>query len=85
MRRILLLSVLLLGSTIIMNGKAIVKGNSTNDLTMVIGTYTGGGSKGIYTYRLDQNTGKAIPLSSVRFQSFLSDPFQQWKIHLCRK
>jgi 6-phosphogluconolactonase (cycloisomerase 2 family) len=65
MRRILLLSVLLLGSTIIMNGKAIVKGNSTNDLTMVIGTYTGGGSKGIYTYRLDQNTGKAIPLSSV--------------------
>ena len=65
MRRILLLSVLLLGSTIIMNGKAIVKGNSTNDLTMVIGTYTGGGSKGIYTYRLDQNTGKAIPLSSA--------------------
>ncbi len=65
MRKLLLLIVLLLGNHVIMNGKTFIKGRNTNKLTMVIGTYTGGGSKGIYTYRLDQSTGKSIPLSSV--------------------
>lgn len=32
---------------------------------MLVGTYTNGNSKGIYTFRFDQETGKATPLSSI--------------------
>ena len=69
MRKFLLLITLLLGNHVVMNGKTFIKSRSTNKLTMVIGTYTGGGSKGIYTYRFDQNTGKSVPLSSVTVQN----------------
>ena len=34
-------------------------------LTMLVGTYTSGSSEGIYSFRFDQQTGKAEPLSSV--------------------
>ncbi|MDR1004021.1 MAG: lactonase family protein [Prevotellaceae bacterium] len=42
-------------------------GNRTthNELSLLIGTYTDGDSKGIYTFRFDQETGKATPLDSV--------------------
>ncbi|NDV81107.1 lactonase family protein [Bacteroides sp. 51] len=36
-----------------------------NELTMVVGTYTSGSSKGIYTFRFDQETGEAKALSDV--------------------
>lgn len=32
---------------------------------MLIGTYTNGSSKGIYTFRFNQETGTAVPLSSA--------------------
>lgn len=34
-------------------------------LTMLVGTYTDGGSKGIYTFRFDQTTGDAMVLDSL--------------------
>ncbi|WP_455584225.1 lactonase family protein [Bacteroides sp.] len=36
-----------------------------NELTMLVGTYTSGSSKGIYTFRFNQETGKATPLSET--------------------
>lgn len=36
-----------------------------NELTMLVGTYTSGSSKGIYTFRFDQETGTATPLSEA--------------------
>lgn len=39
--------------------------NSQNELAMLVGTYTNGTSKGIYTFRFDQKTGTAIALSSI--------------------
>lgn len=36
-----------------------------NELTMLVGTYTSGTSKGIYTFRFDEETGLANPLSEV--------------------
>lgn len=38
---------------------------TSNELTMLVGTYTSGTSKGIYSFRFDQETGKATPLSLV--------------------
>ena len=32
-----------------------------NTITMLVGTYTDSGSKGIYTYRFDQQNGKIVP------------------------
>ena len=44
---------------------------ATNDtLTMLVGTYTSGESKGIYTYRLDAKTGNAQLMSETP----VSDP-----------
>lgn len=34
-------------------------------LTMLVGTYTSGISKGIYTFRFNENSGEAIPLSET--------------------
>lgn len=44
------------------------------ELTMLIGTYTGGGSKGIYSYRFNQATGEAEVLDSLEMTnpSFLT-------------
>lgn len=36
-----------------------------NELTMVVGTYTSGSSKGIYTFRFNQETGDAKALSDI--------------------
>lgn len=36
-----------------------------SDLTMLVGTYTSGNSKGIYTYRFNEETGKSTLLDSV--------------------
>lgn len=36
-----------------------------NELTMLAGTYTSGSSKGIYTFRFDQETGMSTPLSET--------------------
>lgn len=65
MGRILLFALVLLSNTIIMFGKTSTKNQPSDNLTMIIGTYTGNGSKGIYTYRFNQNTGKSTPLSST--------------------
>ncbi len=35
------------------------------ELTMVVGTYTNGESKGIYTYRFNQETGETVALSNA--------------------
>lgn len=40
-------------------------GITKNDLTMLVGTYTSGNSKGIYTYRFNEETGKATLLDSA--------------------
>ncbi len=36
---------------------------------MIVGTYTDGGSKGIYTYRFDQKTGASEPLESLTLRN----------------
>ena len=36
-----------------------------NELTMLVGTYTSGNSKGIYTFRFNQETGSVSPLSEI--------------------
>lgn len=36
-----------------------------DELSMLVGTYTNGSSKGIYSFRFNQETGVATPLSSV--------------------
>ena len=35
--------------------------HAQQQISMVVGTYTDGGSKGIYTYRFNQDTGKVGP------------------------
>lgn len=40
-----------------------------NLLTMLVGTYTSGDSKGIYTFRFDQETGECTPLSTLEQQN----------------
>lgn len=43
-------------------------------VTMLVGTYTGGGSKGVYSYRFNQSTGDAVILDSLEISnpSFLT-------------
>ena len=43
-------------------------------VTMLVGTYTGGGSKGVYSYRFNQSTGDAVILDSLEMSnpSFLT-------------
>ncbi len=36
-----------------------------HELTMLVGTYTSGSSKGIYTFRFDEESGVATPLSEI--------------------
>lgn len=38
-------------------------------LSLVVGTYTDGGSKGIYSYRFDQDSGEAEPLDSLAMKN----------------
>ena len=39
--------------------------NSENKLTMLVGTYTSGSSKGIYTFRFNEETGEATLLAEI--------------------
>lgn len=39
--------------------------HTENELTMLVGTYTSGTSKGIYSYRFNQEDGTSTPLSEV--------------------
>ncbi|MDE5711721.1 MAG: lactonase family protein, partial [Bacteroides sp.] len=39
--------------------------NDQDELAMLVGTYTNGSSKGIYTFRFNQETGTAVALSSA--------------------
>ncbi|WP_071147005.1 lactonase family protein [Bacteroides ihuae] len=39
---------------------------TNGELTMLVGTYTSGSSKGIYTFRFNMQTGVATPLSEVK-------------------
>lgn len=45
--------------------KKRVNPSNVEELSMLIGTYTDGESKGIYSYRFNQETGDAVALSSV--------------------
>lgn len=40
-----------------------------NELTMIVGTYTSGNSKGIYTYRFNQETGESQALSEAEISN----------------
>ncbi len=43
----------------------IIFAHAQENLTMLVGTYTGGGSKGIYSYQFNQMTGEAKALDSL--------------------
>ncbi len=45
--------------------KADSGNNKSDELAMLVGTYTDGNSKGIYTFRFNQATGATTPLSSI--------------------
>lgn len=57
-----------------------------NELTMLVGTYTSGDSKGIYTFRFNEETGASVPLSDteVANPSYLV-PSDDGKIRLFRQ
>ena len=40
-----------------------------NELTMLVGTYTSGTSKGIYSYRFNEKDGTATPLSETEIEN----------------
>ncbi|MEG1660276.1 MAG: lactonase family protein [Bacteroides sp.] len=40
-----------------------------NELTLLVGTYTSGSSQGIYTFRFNEETGAASPLSQVKLSN----------------
>jgi 6-phosphogluconolactonase (cycloisomerase 2 family) len=44
-------------------------GRVQEDLVMLVGTYTDGSSKGIYSYRFNQQTGKATPLDTLEMRN----------------
>ena len=58
--------------------------NGSDELAMLVGTYTDGNSKGIYTFRFNQETGLATSLSSIEVLN-PSYPFRRWKVCLCRQ
>ena len=45
--------------------QAQVESGNKGELTMLVGTYTSGTSKGIYTYRFNEESGIAVPLSET--------------------
>ena len=51
---------------------------------MFVGTYTDGGSRGIYSYRFNQETGKAVPLDSLEMRnpSYLTVSRDQWLLYV---
>lgn len=53
------------GCTSKKNTQAEVESANKSELTMLVGTYTTGTSKGIYTYRFNEESGTAVPLSET--------------------
>ena len=45
------------------------KSANPDEVTMLVGTYTSDGSKGIYSYRFNEETGDIIPVSEVEIQN----------------
>ena len=43
--------------------------DSSQELTMLVGTYTSGDSKGIYSFRFNEETGAATPLSEAAIEN----------------
>ena len=46
-------------------------GTTENELTMLVGTYTSGTSKGIYSFRFNEKDGIAVPLSEVEIENLM--------------
>lgn len=44
-------------------------GTKENELTMLVGTYTSGDSKGIYSFRFNEETGTATALSETEVEN----------------
>ncbi len=42
-----------------------IHASASDEIRLVVGTYTGSGSKGIYSYSFNQSTGDAVPLDSL--------------------
>lgn len=53
------------GCTSKKNTQAEVESANKGELTMLVGTYTSGTSKGIYTYRFNEESGTAVPISET--------------------
>lgn len=55
-----------------------------DNLMMLVGTYTYGGSRGIYTYRFNQSTGAAVLLDSLEMQnpSYLTASEDGWLFYV---
>lgn len=51
------------------NGQTAAEAEVDNELTMLVGTYTAGDSKGIYIFRFDQETGTAVLLSETEIEN----------------
>ncbi|MEY8687104.1 lactonase family protein [Bacteroides sp. AN502(2024)] len=50
-------------------GRTESAGPANQELTMLVGTYTAGESKGIYSFRFDEETGTATALSEVEVEN----------------
>ncbi len=63
-----------LNTILILSVLGICFAQAQRQLTMLVGTYTDGGSQGIYSYRFNQETGEAMILDSLalRNPSFLT-------------
>lgn len=46
-----------------------VSSEMKEELTMIVGTYTSGSSKGLYTFRFNQETGEATPLGEAEISN----------------
>ena len=63
----------LLASALLMMGTAAT---AQENIKLIVGTYTNGQSKGVYTYQFDQQTGKASPSIPWRLPTPRFSPWQ---------
>lgn len=63
-----------LKTVIVLSVIGIICAQAQRQMSMLVGTYTDGGSRGIYSYRFNQETGEAVLLDSLamRNPSFLT-------------
>ncbi len=54
-----------------------------NNISMVVGTYTGSGSQGIYSFSFDQETGIATKQANLMLTNPSYLTISEWKIYLC--